>query len=182
MLYSLKFLSDLGKGIRTPFRMFSWKKGRSRVGDLVNILWRIPSCEQERFKNFAFQSQAASLAHITICAGRLTRQIFFSLAVKPSFVSSKAAAMALYEHITGERLPKDVGKARDYVVWMAELALITRDSCIMQDLRALNGRTGSPSYDVFWSELKIILESHASVDDRRHGKLYNYLHSTLPNV
>jgi hypothetical protein len=79
--------------------------------------------------------------------------------------------MAQYEHITGERLPKNDGKAKDYVVLMAKLALNTPDFVIMQDLRALNGRPESPLYDAFWSELKIILGSHARVDDRRHDKL-----------
>jgi hypothetical protein len=100
----------------------------------------------------------------------VTRQIYFAHAVNPSFISSKAAAMAIYEHITGERLPKDAGKARDYAVRMAEVALLTQDFDIVHDLRVVNGRPESPLFDAFWSELKVLLESHARVDDRRHGK------------
>ena len=64
----------------------------------------------------------------------MTRQIYFAHAINPSFTSSKAAAMSIYEHITSERLPKDANKARDYVVRMAELALMTHDFDIIQDL------------------------------------------------
>lgn len=165
-----KFLTELSKGIRTPFQMFCWKKGGSRAGETVNVIWRIATCEKERCENQAFQSQATCLARITRYASRVTRQIFLAHTVNPSFINSKAAAMAIYEHITGERLPKDAGKARDYAVRMAELALLTQDFDLVQDLRAVNGRPESPLFDAFWSELKILLESHARVDDRRHGE------------
>ena len=77
--------------------------------------------------------------------------------------------MAIYEHITGERLPKDVGKAMDYDVRMTDLAMLTQNIDIVQNLRAVNGRPESPLFDAFWSKLKILLESHARVDDRHHG-------------
>ncbi len=96
----------------------------------------------------AFQSQTASLARVTMYVERVTRQIVFAHAMKPSFISSQAAATAMYEHITGERLPTDAGKVRDYAVRMAELALSTHDFIVMQDLRALNGRPESRLYDV----------------------------------
>ena len=84
--------------------------------------------------------------------------------------------MAMYEYINGERLPRDVGKAKDYTTRVAELALTTQDFDLVQDLRELNGRVESPLFDAFWSELKILLESHARVDDRRHGESNNALH------
>ncbi len=57
--------------------------------------------------------------------------------------------MAIYEHITGESLTEDTCKARDYVVRMAELALLAQDFDIVQDLRAVNGRPESPMFDAF---------------------------------
>ena len=51
----------------------------------------------------------------------------------------------------------------------AELAIRTLDFGIVQDIRKVNGRPESPLFDKFWSELKTRLESHARVDDRRHG-------------
>ncbi len=53
---------------------------------------------------------------------------------------------------------------------MAELVLSTQDYDIVQDLQELEGRPQSPLFGMFWSELKILLESHARVDDRRHGE------------
>jgi hypothetical protein len=48
--------------------------------------------------------------------------------------------MAMYEYITGERLPRDVKKAKDYAIRVAHLALTTRDFDLVQDLRELNER------------------------------------------
>ena len=73
----------------------------------------------------------------------------------------------MYEYITGESLPRN---ARDYATRVTELALTTQDFDLVQDLRDLNGRHESPLFDAFWSELKILLESHARVDNRRHGE------------
>ncbi len=78
--------------------------------------------------------------------------------------------MSIYEYVTGERLPRDASKAKDYAIRMAELVLSTQDYDIVQDLRELNGRPQSPLFNMFWSELKTLLESHARVDDRRHGE------------
>jgi hypothetical protein len=158
----------------TPFQMFSWRKGGSRAGESVNIIWRIPRTENTRCENLAFQSQTASLNMITKYAGRVARQIFIAHTVNPSFISSKAAAMAIYEYVSGERLPRDANKAKDTAIRMAELVLSTQDFNIVQDLRELNGRLESPSFDLFWIELKKILESHARVDDRRHGEYTVY--------
>jgi hypothetical protein len=78
--------------------------------------------------------------------------------------------MAIFEFVTGERLPRDDGKAKENAIRMAELVLATQDFDIVQDLRDLNGRPESKLFDKFWSELKLLLESHARVDDRRHGE------------
>ena len=54
-----------------------------------------------------------------------------------------------------------------------------QDFDIIQDLRELSGRLESPLFDLFWSELKTLLESHARVDDRRHGECTLYLSISL---
>jgi hypothetical protein len=79
----------------------------------------------------------------------VARQIFIAHAANPSFISSKAAAIAIYEYISGERLPRDANKAKDNAIRMAELVLSTQDFDIIQDLRELNGRPGSPLFDLF---------------------------------
>jgi hypothetical protein len=165
-----RFLSDLNKGILTPFQMFSWKRGGGRAGESVNIVWRIPRCVSERCENSAFTSQSACLASVTKYAGRVTRHVFLAHTDNPSFISSKAAAMSIYENVIGERLSRDASKAKDYAICIAELVLSTRDYDIVQDLRGLNGRSQSPLFDMFWSELKTLLESHVRVDDHRHGE------------
>ena len=99
--------------------MFSWRKSGSRDGESVNIIWRIPKTENMRCENMAFQSQTASLNIITKYAGRVARQIFIAHTVNPSFISSKAAAMAIYEYVNGEKLPRDANKAKDTAIRMA---------------------------------------------------------------
>ncbi len=89
----------------------------------------------EGCENLAFQSQYASLARITRYAGRVARHVFVGHAINPSFISSKAAAMAIYEYVTGERLPQGANKAKDSAIRMEELVLSTHDFEIIQDLR-----------------------------------------------
>ena len=78
--------------------------------------------------------------------------------------------MEIYEYVSGEKLPRDAKKAKDSATRMAELVLSTLDFDIIQDLQELNGRVESPLFDLFWSELHTLLESHARVNDRRHGE------------
>jgi hypothetical protein len=55
---------------------------------------------------------------------------------------------------------------------MASMALATQDFDILQDLRELNGRPKNADFDLLWFEIKSLLQSHAHVDDGRHGKCY----------
>ena len=54
-------------------------------------------------------------------------------------------------------------------ILIAKFALATQDFDITQDLGILNGRPHKKTFDVFWSEIKSLLEGHARTDDRRHG-------------
>ena len=54
------------------------------------------------------------------------------------------------------------------------MALATQDYDIIQYLRELNGHPRNAAFDVLWGEIKSLLESHARVDDRRHGKFKDY--------
>jgi hypothetical protein len=85
----------------------------------------------------------------------------------------------MFKHLTGDILPRDRCKGKDVAIAMAELALATQDFDLIQDIRILNGRPKNASFDVFWSEIKSLLESHARVDDRRHGKNMFYLHTYM---
>ena len=100
----------------------------------------------------------------------MKKALFLANVVHPSFIQSKAAACAMYHHLTGDHLPRDRCKGKDNAVIMAEIALSTQDFDLIQDLRELNGRAKSKTYDLFWGEIKTLLESHACVESRRHGK------------
>ena len=116
---------------------------------------------------------------ITKYDGRVARHTFIAHTVNPIFINSKAAAMAIYEYVSGERLPRDANKAKDTVIRMTVLVLSTQDFEIVQELRTLKGRLESPLFDMFWMELKKLLQSHARVDDRRHGACTINLHALL---
>ena len=99
----------------------------------------------------------------------MTRHASLAHIVNPSFISFKATVVLINEYVNGERLPRDACRAKGYAICMAELVLSTQNYDIVQDLRELNGRPQSPLCSMFWSELKTLLDSHARVDDRRHG-------------
>jgi hypothetical protein len=50
------------------------------------------------------------------------------------------------------------------------MAFASQDFDITHDLRELNGRPKNKLFDIFWDEIKSLLELHAPVDDRRHGE------------
>ena len=77
----------------------------------------------------------------------------------------------MYKILTGDNLPSERCKGKDQAIRVAELALATQDFDIIQDLRELNGRPEDTSFYIFWSEMKSLLDSHARVDDRRHGEI-----------
>jgi hypothetical protein len=161
----------LKKGLRIAIQMFSWKPGGGRAGEAVHFVWRIPTNLSDRDDNKAFALQAECLQGISFYHSRVKKAVFLATVVRPSFVQSKAAAVSLYKFLTGDILPRERCKGKDHAIVMAEVALAMQDFDIIQDLRVLNGRPKNTSFDVFWTEIKSLLESHARVDDRRHGKI-----------
>jgi hypothetical protein len=96
--------------------------------------------------------------------------MFFATTVHPSFIDSKAAACTMYNYLIGNHLPREQCKGKDNASQMATLALASQDPNIIHDLQELNGRPKNTLFDVFWEEIKALLESHARVDDRRLRK------------
>ena len=177
--YRYHFIQALNKGIRSPFQFFSWRPGGSRAGEAVHVAWRIPSCRADRDDNKAFQLQTECLNDIALYHTRVKKALFFSIAVHPSFIDSKAAACAMYHYLTGDHLPRERCKGKDSAIEMSRLALASQDPDIIHDLRELNGRPKNTLFDVFWGEIKCLLESHARVDDRRHGEYILYTRMAL---
>ncbi len=75
----------------------------------------------------------------------------------------------MYKHLTEDILPRDKCKGKGNARIVAEMALASQDFDLIQDLWELNGRPKNTYFDLFWSEIKSLLESHARVDDLRHG-------------
>ncbi len=134
-----------------------------------------PPVPSDRDEIKAFAKQAVCLSNIKTYHSRVKKALFLATVVRPSFINSKAVAIAMSKHLIGDILPRDRCKGKDVAVAMAELALATQDFDLIQDICILNGRPKNTSFDVLWSEIKSLFESHARVDDRRHGKNMWYL-------
>jgi hypothetical protein len=143
--------------------------GGGRAGEAVHILLRIPASLPDRDDNKAFQLHPECLAGVSTYHTRGKKAILFATAVHPSFIDSKVTACAMYRHLTGDHLPLQRCKEKKTTIIFAEMALASQDFSIIQDLRELNGTPNNPSFDIFWSEIKTLLELHARVDDSRHG-------------
>eukprot|EP00873_Tetraselmis_striata_P014883 jgi/Tetstr1/435147/TSEL_002607.t1 len=162
-------MKNLEQGLSTPFQLFTWKRGGGRAGETVAVIWRIPRNRQERDEDIAFQLQTRVLNNITRYHTRLRKALFLAHVVNPTFIKTKAAAQAVYEYITSDRLPKQRAAGHDHAILMSELALSCQDFDIITDLRELNGRPTSDLFDPFWDALAELMAEHSRVHDRRWG-------------
>ena len=70
----------------------------------------------------------------------------------------------MYNYLTRDHLPRERYKGKDNAMDMARLALASQDFDIVHDMRELNGRPRNTLFDLFWGEIKTLLESHARID------------------
>ncbi len=152
--------------------MFSWRPGDGRAGEYVHVVWRVPLIHLDRDDNKALELQTESLNDISIYHTRVKKATLFASDVHQSDIDSKAVACVMYNKLPGDNLPRDRWKVNDNAIRVVEMALTTQDFDIIHDLRELNGRPKDASFDVFWSAIKSLLESHACVDDRQHGEIF----------
>ena len=90
--------------------------------------------------------------------------------VTKHFISSKAAAHALFEFITGDAMPKSTLSTN--AIATARFALNCQDPDIIVDLRKLNARVTNDLFDPFWAKMAVVVEGRG--DDRRHGEMFHY--------
>ncbi len=166
-----RFITDLQKGMSIPIQVFSWKPGGGRGGQAVYTMWRIPRVVNDRDENKTFQLSVGCLESITMYRTWAMKCVFISEIVSPSFVSSKAVANAVYEYITGNKLPCDTSIDKGNAFRVVELSLATQDFDIATDLREMNGRPKSDTFDPCWREVDSFLTPQVRVDDRRHGNV-----------
>ena len=135
-------------------------------------MWKIPPNPEDRDENKAFRLKSECLTDITTYHTRVKKALFYAEVVNQSFIHFKAAARDMHNILTDYHLPRDKCKGKADAIIMSEMALATQDFDIIQDLRELNKRPKNKKFDLFWLEIKSLLESHSRVDDRRHGKGY----------
>ena len=163
---------SIKKGIVIPLHNFSWKPGDSRAGGAVHFVWRIPPNPEDRDENRAFRLQAECLARITTYHTRVKKAIFYAEVANQRCIQSMVAVSNVYNLLTCDHLPRDKCKVKANATIMAEIASASQDFDIIQDLREFNGLPNNTEFDLFWCEIKSLLEPHARDDDRRHGKGY----------
>lgn len=174
-----KFLTDLkADRLSVPFQLFAWQPGGSRAGCAQTTVWKVPRAASARDEKRAYLLQREAEDRNIKYKSRRAKQEYFTTVVKPNFASSKAAAAAMYEYITGHVLPRDRSKADSMAVQAALLALETGDYDIAEDMRTLNSRPNNQQgFQPFFDELAAFVKQHERVDDRRQGAT---LPPTLP--
>ena len=99
--------------------MFSWRPGGGRAGEAVHVVWRVPLSPADRDENKAFRLQTECLNGIPIYHTRVKTTTFVATAVHPGFIDSKAAACAMYKFLTGDNLPSERCKGKDFAIRVA---------------------------------------------------------------
>ena len=89
-----------------------------------------------------------------------------STVVNTNFISSTAAAQAVYEFITGNVMPKSSFGSEALAT--ARFALNYQDPDIIVDMRKLNARVTNDLFDPFWAKMAVVVEGR--VHDRRNGE------------
>jgi len=100
--------------------------------------------------------------------------------VNPNFVCSTAAAHAIFEFITGDRVTNTCVHQEAAAV-AARYALNYPNTDIIVDMRKLNARPKGDAFDTFWAKMSELVDGR--VQDRRHGdKLYMPVATSIPNL
>ena len=92
---------------------------------------------------------------------------YMAAVVNKNFVNSAAAAQAIYEFITSDRM--SVNFVNPEASHSAKFALNCQDPNIVLDMRKLNARPKNDVFDQFWAMMATTVDGRVS--DRRHGKL-----------
>ena len=116
----------------------------------------------------------------TVYHSRAERSAYMAAVVNKSFVSSTAAAHAIFEFITGDRMATTCVTQED-AVEAARYALNCPDNDIIVDMRRLNARPKGDAFDKLWAKMSELVEGR--VNDRRHGDtLYMPIANSIPNL
>ena len=83
-------------GIRAPFQIFSWRSGGGRDGEAVHLYGGSPPVSSDRDETKAFAMQAVCLSNIKTYHSRVKKALFLANFVRPSFINSKAVAIAMF--------------------------------------------------------------------------------------
>lgn len=122
-----RFVRHVKLGIQTPIPNFECKRGGSLAGEAVYIVWRIPRRLDDRDETEAFRLQASCLQQISLYQSRVQKALFLSSIVHPNFICSKVVAMAVYEFITGDRLPVNHSKDRRHALTVSAFSIASQD-------------------------------------------------------
>jgi hypothetical protein len=97
--------------------------------------------------------------------GRVVMTAYMGAVVGPDLISSKMAAKAVWQFITGSSVHNG---SEDNII-AAMWALHCCDKDIVMDMRTMNGKAKDDAFVPFWEELKRQLESYKTVHSRRHA-------------
>jgi hypothetical protein len=177
-----RYLLKMNEGLSEPIFSYTWSKGGSRAGVNPHVIWRVPLKTEKEQREQGLQTSQNNIDYLKqntiIYRTRAERSAYLATVVKTNFISSRAAAQAVYEFITGDVMPKSTLSSE--AIAAARFALNSQDPDIIVDLRKLNGRITNDLFDPFWAKMAAVVEGR--VDDRRHGEYIVYLYSFLVDM
>jgi len=157
------------------FPIFSYTLSRGGSGGGVNphVVWRLPTLdkkvEREEGLNKSQQNIDFLSTHTILYHSRAERSVYLATVINKNFVNSTYATHAMYEFITGARMPAQTNCIE--ALTAARYAINYQDPEVIVDLRKLNARMNNPAFDPLWACMAEIVEGR--VEDRQHGKLHD---------
>ena len=98
------------KGLSTTVCLWSFKKGGSRAGEAIYIIWRVPALSTDRDETAQARVVARCMKGVPVYLSRLQKQLFVAHVVDCDFIKGRSRAQAVYEFITGNVLPSEKGE------------------------------------------------------------------------
>ena len=137
----------------------------------VIYIWRLDENDGESLSARVVSKLAGNLKYFS------TREMRRRFIAKYGSIKnpSKAILRQVYQELTHDSCAARTSEEAQIDERVATALLNAGEQSLVFDLRKLNGRPRSATFDVFWDELTAYLqEVTPAVDERRHGEVHAY--------
>ena len=151
-----------------PYTLREYRYAYGNQVGTVSFVWKVTETEDESL-----------FARVLV---EVTRQLqsYFTREMKRQFVlkyshitrPSKAVLRQMYRELVHDSSSARTSNEAEVEERVARALLDANETDLIPDLRKLNGKPNSSTFDTFWEEVAIYLdEINPAVDDRRHGEV-----------